>query len=240
MVKKLFDIGNKIQLNMLHELEKKIGYKFKEQEFLNKALSHKSSTIKASNNELFEFLGDSLLNVVITIKLFNLYVKNITEGQLTRLRAKLVCENTLAEIAASLELESFIIIGKGEKKAGGNRRPSILADAMEAIFAAIYLDSGKDFDLLYKIICDLFGNKFNEEFLTDVKDSKTLLQEYCQANSMNLPVYTLINTSGPEHKLQFTVKATLKELECVAIASSRKQAEQLCALKLLKVLNSER
>lgn len=218
----------------LTQLETRLGYKFKDQRLLIQALTHRShSTL---HNERFEFLGDSILNFAVAAILFH-QLPNVDEGDLSRIRASLVKQGTLADIAARLDLSNFLRLGEGELKSGGFRRPSILADAVEAIFGAIYLDSGSDrahqvIEALYRPILETV------DFNTLGKDAKTLLQEVLQGRKFALPAYNVVATSGAAHDQQFEVECLIAELDVRAQASgsSRRAAEQAAAALVLAQL----
>ena len=185
----------------LSVLEERIGYTFKKRALLVRAVTHRS--FGAEHNERLEFLGDSVLNCVVGHALF-LRDKHYTEGVLSRTRANFVCEKTLDEIAAEIDIGSFIRLGEGELKTGGAKRPSILADACEAVFGAVFLDGG--FEAAQRVILRLYepilaaGNVTPERF---AKDAKTQLQEFLQAAHMKLPEYRVITTTGAAHNQTF-------------------------------------
>jgi len=205
-----------------------IPYRFKDPELLALALSHRS--IGRLNNERLEFLGDSILDFVVSARLFELNAES-NEGDLTRLRARVVRGTTLAKLASGLKLGDCIKLGEGELKSGGFKRDSILANTLEAIFGAIYLDGG--FESCSKVIlhiCNPFIALLPDA--DELKDPKTRLQEWLQGHGHALPVYTVLNEEGPPHRKRFLV-------ECVAPAvgvkvtgnsSSRRKAEQAAAL----------
>lgn len=221
---------------------KKLQYIFKDKALLKAALTHRSLK-NNHNNERLEFLGDALLNFVITGAIFN-KLPHAREGDLTRVRAKLVCEETLASLARDLELGRHVRLGIGEKKSGGFERDSILADALEAVIAAIYLDGGLE-------SCRLAIEDLYEPFLDHLdpseilKDPKTRLQEYLQARQLNLPEYNLIKTTGDDHQQIFYIQCkvsiehlnTEKNIETEGVASSRRKAEQEAAKAALEMIN---
>ncbi len=208
-------------------LEERLGYTFVQHTLLEQAVTHRSHG--AIHNERLEFLGDAVLNCAIAQILFQKYGR-LDEGDLSRLRANLVKQSSLAEIAERLVLSEFLRLGEGEMKSGGFRRPSILADTMEAIFGAIFLDSG--FDAARGVIAKLF-----EPVLKTVdpktlgKDSKTLLQEYLQGKRIALPVYTVVETRGAAHNQEFEVECAIPKLEVSVHGTgrSRRAAEQSAA-----------
>ena len=218
----------------LSSIHQKLGYELKTPELLRQALTHRSRGMP--NNERLEFLGDSLLNCAIAIKLYQLY-PHLAEGDLSRIRAYLVKEPTLSEIALSLDLGNFLILGEGELKSGGFRRPSILADCLEAIFGAIYLDSG--FDQAFKVIEKLYAPLLDtlDPKMLD-KDPKTLLQEYLQGRKMALPQYVLQATLGEAHNQRFQVECVVAELDVRSLGEghSRRSAEQNAAQNAFEMI----
>ncbi len=201
---------------------------------MQQALTHRS--LGNNNNERLEYLGDAILGFVIADTLYDLYPE-ASEGQLTRLRAHLVKGERLAEIARDLELQEHLILGQGELKSGGWRRDSVLANALEAIIGAIYLDS--DFQTCHKFLTGLYKTYIDELGLDDIKkDPKTELQEYLQARKQQKPVYKVIDESGSSHKPVFKVACKIDELEAdvVAEGNSKRKAEQLAARQALDLL----
>lgn len=218
----------------LKQLQEKLDYQFNNEAFLTRALTHRSHG--QSNNERLEFLGDSILNFTIASLLFE-GLKQEDEGDLSRIRASLVNQQTLAELSTKLALSEVLRLGEGELKSGGFRRPSILADALEAIFGAIYLDS--DIDSAQRVIARLYEPLIkNVDFKTAGKDSKTLLQEMLQAKRLALPKYVVVDTRGAAHSQEFVVECRVEELAIVteAVGQSRRQAEQSAAALALDTL----
>lgn len=212
-------------------LEKTIGYSFKDEALFIRALTHRSA--RGKNNERLEFLGDAVLNFVSADALFHEFPQ-ASEGQLTRLRSRLVKEAALAELAQQFNLKDYIILGPGEKKSGGFRRDSILADAVEAIIGAIYCDS--DFETAATVLRLWLMPKIAVLNLDEAKDPKTQLQEWLQSMQRELPEYTVENIEGKPHDQEFTVKCVIDvEPEGVfAKGSSRRIAEQQAAAKMLE------
>lgn len=215
-------------------LERTMGYVFKRPELLSLALTHRSVSGK-KNNERLEFLGDSIVNMVMAEVLFE-HFPQAKEGQLSRLRASLVSGAHLASVATTLDLGRFLNLGAGELKSGGFRRESILADAMEAIIGAIYLDGGMT------PCCDCLSrwmaSSLKELSLDAPKDSKTVLQEYLQSIKASLPRYEVVSIQGEAHDQWFEV---LCHVECVdepgiGEGASRRQAEKEAASQVLEVL----
>ncbi|MGB5259458.1 MAG: ribonuclease III [Gammaproteobacteria bacterium] len=217
-------------------LEKELGYTFSDPELLHKALTHRS--LGNSNNERLEFLGDALLGCVIADELFHNF-PHVREGRLSRLRSSLVRRETLAEIGKRLAIGDFLRLGQGERKSGGHRRESILSDALEAIFGAIYLDS--DFATCRQCILQLYADKLASLSDTVVlKDAKTRLQEYLQARHLELPDYTVKDVSGKAHARYFEVICTVAGHEpCNGEGASRRHAEQEAASKMLRQLEAD-
>ena len=215
-------------------LEQKIQYNFIKKELLTQALTHRSYNDK--NNERFEFLGDALLGAVIAQVLYSKFPK-ATEGELSRTRSSLVNGETLFQIASELELSKYILLGEGELRSGGLQRQSILADCLEAIVAAIYLDS--DFDTCKTILLnwykDIIGNL---DISAMAKDPKTILQEWLQAKQLELPEYTIVSQAGTAHDMTFVIKCQVKSLQVVTdgSAKSRRKAEQIAAVKAMELI----
>jgi len=201
-------------------------YTFRDPALRERALSHRS--VGARNNERLEFLGDGLVNLLVAELLYERF-PHADEGELTRWRARLVSEPALAGIARELELGEQLRLGPGELKSGGFRRDSILADALEALFAAIYLDSS--WDDCRRIVRGLFEHRLEDAANAQDKDPKTRLQELLQAKGLALPVYELASTSGADHAKVFDVICTISglELRSEGRGGSRRAAEQAAA-----------
>jgi ribonuclease-3 len=211
----------------LASLQAALGHQFTDVSLLEQALTHRSHS--AHHNERLEFLGDSVLNFVVAALLFKRFAK-IDEGDLSRLRANLVKQASLADIATRLSLSQYLRLGEGELKSGGFRRPSILADALEALFGAVFLDGG--FDAAQKVIANQYEPVLvNVDPKTLGKDPKTLLQELLQARKLDLPLYTVVATHGAAHNQMFEVECQVPKLEIKVAAggSSRRAAEQSAA-----------
>jgi len=218
----------------LKRLCRRLGYDFKNPALLKQALTHCS--VGTENNERFEFLGDSILNFVISSTLFTRFPEK-SEGQLSRLRAFLVKGEMLAEIAQELELGDCLFLGQGELKSGGFRRASILADAMEAVIASVYFDGGMEESK--KLVLNLYRSRLESEVLNEnLKDAKTLLQEYLQAKKKPLPEYKLIKIEGEEHDQVFYVSCKISGIKemMMGYGPNRRKAEQDAAVKFLKEL----
>ncbi|RQH09634.1 ribonuclease III [Paraburkholderia dinghuensis] len=212
-------------------LESRLRYEFRNAELLRQALTHRSHS--ATHNERLEFLGDSVLNCAVAALLFQRFGK-LDEGDLSRVRANLVKQQSLYEIAQALNIADGLRLGEGELRSGGFRRPSILADALEAIFGAIFLDAG--FDAAQTVIKRLYVPILDHiDPRTLGKDAKTLLQEYLQGHKIALPTYTVVATHGAAHNQQFEVECTVPKLDVKVSGSgaSRRAAEQAAAKKAL-------
>ena len=209
-------------------IERQLGYRFSNAALLRQALTHRS--YGAPNNERLEFLGDGLLNFVIARLLFQQFTA-LPEGDLSRLRAGLVNQQALSELAASLSLGDHLRLGEGELKSGGFRRPSILADAFEAVIGAICLDGG--FAAAEKVLTDLYGPLLTaiDPAASGNKDPKTRLQEYLQGKRLALPQYAIVSVEGEAHEQHFRVECVIPELSLRSLGegSSRRAAEQEAA-----------
>ena len=214
-------------------LEKKIGYKFKDLTHLKHALTHRSMGA-VYNNERYEFFGDALLGVVISRHLFEKF-PDADEGKLSRMRSSLVKETTLAEMANTIHLGDFLILGAGELKSGGFRRSSILADAMEAMICAIYIDSNHNLNLLDDVLTSWFTSRLDSISPEVQKDSKTKLQEYLQGRRLPLPEYKLFNVVGDNHKQSFTVTCRVSMFDelFTGIGTTKRKAEHDAASQVL-------
>jgi ribonuclease-3 len=215
--------------------QKKLGYRFNTPELLTQALTHKSRS--SLNNERMEFLGDALLGLTIAEALYT-QEESLDEGGLSRLRASLVRRETLAEIAAELGLGDMLLLGGGESRSGGHHRQSIMADALEALFGAIYLDQG--FAAAAQVILTVYGARLKDlPDAQDIKDAKTLLQEQLQADGLAVPDYDVLSEEGPAHSRRFTVRCSIIAcgIETTGEASSRRGAEQVAAAEALERLN---
>jgi ribonuclease-3 len=219
-----------------HGLERQIGYQFKNQSLLQQALTHRSHG--SQNNERLEFLGDGVLNFIIAHQLFQRFPK-LSEGDLSRMRAQLVKEPTLCEIASSLGLGEHLRLGEGELKSGGWRRPSVLADALEAMVGAAYLDGG--FEAAEQMVIRLFTPLLDKLDPKSIgKDPKSMLQEYLQSRKVDLPEYKVLATEGEAHCQTFRVECHIARLNISTNGegTSRRAAEQQAAeLAYKKVMN---
>lgn len=222
-------------MSELINLSKRLGHSFKDLSLLETAVTHRSAN--RNHYERMEFLGDAVLNMVISDTLYNKFPE-AAEGQLSRLRASLVKGDNLSKHAKTLELGEYLRLGSGELKSGGFRRKSILADVFESIIGAIYLDSG--FDRARQFILDIFAQQIDAVDLSqNLKDPKTQLQEYLQAKGYELPVYEIQSTSGKAHNQTFEVSCEIELLPAPVVGSgtSRRKAEQAAAKQVLDMLN---
>ncbi|MBE0506199.1 MAG: ribonuclease III [Marinospirillum sp.] len=211
-----------------------IGHQFNKPELLELALTHRSHGNK--NNERLEFLGDSIVNFLIAEDLYHRFPQ-AREGELSRLRARQVKGATLAEVAREFKLGDYLRLGSGELKSGGYRRESILADALEAVIGAIYLDAGMD--VVRERVLGWFEPRLDAMTLSDTqKDPKTRLQEFLQSRQQPLPRYEVIHVEGEAHAQVFTVECVIEQLDYrpLGIGSSRRFAEQEAAEKALQAL----
>ncbi len=220
----------------IDKLERKLGYQFKDAGLINLALTHRSANSK--HNERLEFLGDSILSFVIADDLYHRFPK-VNEGDMSRMRATLVRGHTLAELGREFDLGDYLKLGPGELKSGGFRRDSILADAVEAIIGAIYLDSG--IEKVRSIVLSWYNSRL-EAIKPGVsqKDPKTRLQEFLQGRRKPLPVYTVTNIKGEAHNQEFTVECEVAGVDKPVIGkgTSRRKAEQAAAETALEQLTN--
>ena len=215
----------------LSPLESRLRYEFRNAELLRQALTHRSHS--STHNERLEFLGDSVLNCAVAALLFQRFGK-LDEGDLSRVRANLVKQQSLYEIAQALNISEGLRLGEGELRSGGFRRPSILADTLEAVLGAVFLDGG--FEAAQTVIKRLYVPILDHiDPRTLGKDAKTLLQEYLQGHKIALPTYTVVATHGAAHNQQFEVECTVPKLDVKVSGSgaSRRAAEQAAAKKAL-------
>ncbi|NOH98586.1 ribonuclease III [Vibrio sp. 99-70-13A1] len=220
----------------IDKLERKIGYQFNDADLIHLALTHRSAAGK--HNERLEFLGDSILSFVIADDLYHRFPK-VNEGDMSRMRATLVRGHTLAELGREFELGDYLKLGPGELKSGGFRRDSILADAVEAIIGAVYLDS--DTEVVRRIILSWYQSRL-ESIQPGIsqKDPKTRLQEFLQGRRNPLPVYTVTNIKGEAHNQEFTVECEVAGADKPVIGkgTSRRKAEQAAAETALERLSN--
>lgn len=222
----------------MKSLEEKLNYKFKNINLLRNALSHSSYAnevkLKGGSYERLEFLGDSVLSLIVSEHIFENY-RDLPEGELTKIRASLVCENSLHEFSKELDLGSYLLLGKGEAQSGGAERPSILADAFEAVLAAMYLDGG--IEPARRHVLRFIDKKLNCMASVAFKDYKTYLQEFIQKNPEEKLDYVLVGEDGPDHAKTFTVEVHLNSnVIGKGSAGSKKRAEQEAARQALELM----
>lgn len=225
----------------LAAFEEKIGYTFKNKNLLHEALSHSSYANECkkgrNSNERLEFLGDSVLSIVISEHLFN-HFKHLPEGDLTKIRASLVCEKALFEFSKQISLGEFIFLGKGEENTGGRTRPSIVSDAFEAVIAAVFLDGGMEAAREY--VLGFIPKDLDKNSAKKLQDYKTILQEIIQRNPEEKVEYVLRSQSGPDHDRHFVVEVCLNtNVIGHGEGHSKKQAEQQAAKEALKLMGCE-
>jgi ribonuclease-3 len=217
------------------QLQQRLGYRFRDTALLQQALTHRSAG--KNNNERLEFLGDAVLGAVIAAELYRRY-PTASEGRLSRLRATLVRRESLAEVAGSLQLGEYLVLGTGERRSGGHRRGSILSDALEALLGAVHLDGG--YAACHQCIVEHFAGRLDaldEE--TVLKDPKTRLQEYLQAQHRPLPEYRVLEVSGEAHAQCFRISCEVEGASpCAGSGNSRRRAEQDAAGRMLQQLTT--
>lgn len=224
-------------MSLLSRLQKKVGYTFQQEKLLELALTHRSA--HGTHNERLEFLGDSILSFVVAEALYHRF-PTINEGDMSRMRATLVRGRTLSELGREFDLGDFLKLGPGELKSGGFRRDSILADAVEAIIGAVYLDS--DFITAKDVVLNWYSSRLDAiEPGISQKDPKTRLQELLQGKRIALPVYQVIGIKGEAHNQEFTVECTVVGFDepVVGKGTSRRNAEQEAAKIALGQLSHE-
>lgn len=217
-------------------LQQRLQHQFADAGLLKRAITHRS--FSSDHNERLEFLGDSVLGVVVADMLYR-RLQNLPEGDLSRVRANLVKQDTLHQLAVSLGLPDVILLGEGEMRSGGQKRPSILADALEAVIGAVYLDAG--FAAAQALVQRLYqAVQINPEMDAIGKDPKTELQEWLQGRRMKLPSYRVVATLGAAHKQSFDVECEIPELKRSerGIGGSRRAAEQAAATAMLEILKA--
>ena len=224
----------------MSELENRIHYTFKNKKLLHEALSHSSYANEGKrtrSNERLEFLGDSVLSIIVAKHLFTHYT-HLPEGELTKLRASLVCEKSLHGFACDFGLGEFLLLGKGEELTGGRERPSIIADAFEALLAAIYLDGGME--QARKFVLQFIPEHLNPKQAKGLNDYKTTLQEIIQQNKEEKIEYVPIEETGPDHDKTFVVEVHLNSnVIGTGRGKSKKQAEQFAAKEALELMGYE-
>jgi ribonuclease III len=234
---------NENRLDNLHDLEERLKYRFNDIDLLSIALTHRSYVnenpqLALTDNERFEFLGDAVLGLCVSDLLISKYV-DFSEGTLSKIRAGIVNEKPLAELASSLQLGDYLLLGKGEENSGGRTKDSLLANSLEAVIAAIYLDSG--FNEVKNILSILMAPLLEDnQSLSQNFDYKTALQEFCQKRYKSAPVYTIIDSSGPDHAKVFEVQVTVADkMPQTGYGKSKKEAEKQAAQKAWESLQIE-
>lgn len=220
------------------ELEEKLHYHFRSMRYLTIGLTHSSYANETKRglecNERQEFLGDAVLSIVVSDYLFQQYGQ-LPEGELTKIRASLVCEKSLCQFAKEIDLGAYLRLGRGEENTGGRQRPSILADAFEAVIAAVYLDGGMEAarEYVLRFVTNVVENHSNLSF----KDYKTILQEIIQQNPEEKINYALVSESGPDHNKEFVVEVHLNSnVIGTGKGRSKKNAEQMAAKEALELM----
>ena len=230
----------------LSRLESLLGYTFQDPALLERALTHRSwayenaaakeETVQATENETFEFVGDSVLGLAISEQLFHKY-PTASEGQLTLMKHRLVSTSTLADVAEGLKVGDFIRIGRGEEKTGGRQKRAILANTMEAIIAAVFFDSG--YISARSFIARVFTDEFKKTTPEGSADYKSLLQEMLQSRQLSGPAYSLMRTEGMPHERTFYVEAAWDTGRAEGSGSSIKSAEMMAASEAIKALTEQ-
>ena len=214
-----------------------LGYEFTDADLLQQALTHRSAN--GPNNERLEFLGDAILDFVVSDVIYRSFPE-ASEGDLSKLRASLVKKSSLAGLAEQTGVGDFLVLGGGERKSGGHRRNSILADTLEALFGAVYLDSG--YAAAEDVIKRVFGTRLVEfPAIDELRDPKTRLQEWLQARGFELPQYGLLKVTGKAHNQRFEVQCSIQDGDQAAVGdgTSRRKAEQDAAMQMLVVLGED-
>ena len=224
-------------MKSIQQLQETIHYQFRNPVFLEVALTHSSYANEVKHqikyNERQEFLGDAVLSIIVSDYLFNNYT--VPEGELTKLRAAIVCEKSLDVMANKIGLGQYLRLGHGEELTGGRTRPSIIADAFEALIAAIYLDSG--IESARKFVLPFVTEMLEHEDSLSFKDYKTILQEIVQKNKQETLEYRLAGQSGPDHDKRFTMELLLNSnVFASGTGRSKKEAEQMAAKKALEMM----
>jgi len=221
----------------LSALQARLQHSFSDPSLLTRAVTHRS--FSADHNERLEFLGDSVLNLAVAHLLYE-RLSALPEGDLSRIRANLVKQDTLHQLAVELGLPTVVRLGEGEVRSGGHKRPSILADALEAVLGAVYLDAG--YAAAQALVQRLFqAVEINPQMQASAKDPKTELQEWLQGRKMKLPLYRVVATLGVAHKQTFDVECEIPELQLVerGIGGSRRAGEQAAAAAMLQTIKTQ-
>ncbi|MCL2079375.1 MAG: ribonuclease III [Oscillospiraceae bacterium] len=222
-------------------LQEKIGYRFNEINFLRQALTHKSYTNEHEHNraasyERLEFLGDSLLGAIVSVLIFN-HKPALTEGEMSKLRAKIICEKSLSSLALELDIGPYMLLSRGEIVGGGHRRPSILADVFEAVIAAIFLDGGMEPTV--KFVTNIFAPLINKSSGKN-SDYKSMLQEHIQTKPNLTLEYKTVGEEGPDHNKTFTVEVSVGgQVKGKGTGKSKKAAEQAAAKQAILTMKEK-
>lgn len=234
---------DKDRLEILHGLEKRLAYRFRDITLLSTALTHRSYVnenpqLTFSDNERFEFLGDAVLGVCVSDMLIKKY-DDFSEGTLSKIRAALVNEKPLARLAHNLQIGGCLLLGRGEETSGGRTKDSLLANALEAVIASVYLDS--NFNKAKNAVNKLIEPLLKDDSITfKYFDYKTALQEFCQKRYKTAPVYTIVDSCGPDHAKTFAVKVIIADKTTqVGSGKSKKEAEKQAAQKAWEILQDE-
>lgn len=225
----------------IERLAERLGYRFRAPSLLEKALTHKSYLNEApdssrGDNERLEFLGDAVLDLVISESFLSRFPE-APEGELSKLKAKTVSEAALSRVARRLDLGHALVLGRGEELTGGRDKPSLLADALEAVIAAVYLDGG--FDAARQVVLMTFVDVFDNLTGPETSDYKTELQEFCQREFSALPVYRVLSETGPDHHKRFDVELSIRgTVSGAGTGRSKKEAEQQAAKEALAKINA--
>lgn len=220
----------------MNTFEEKIGYTFKNKSYLKTALTHSSyaNEHNVHNNERLEFLGDSVLSVIVSENIFKSLSED-NEGDLSKIRASLVCESALFELSKKINLADNIRLGNGEERTGGRKRPSVVSDAFEALLGAIFLDS--DFETAKKWLLSVMGDELNSAGSRRLDDYKTMIQEHTQKGGKGFVSYEIVSESGPDHNKSFVCAVYVDGIEKArGKGKSKKEAEQAAAKNALEIL----
>ncbi|MCR5535857.1 MAG: ribonuclease III [Succinivibrio sp.] len=230
--------ADRVNVLALQQIETKIGYAFQDINLLNQALTHRS--FGPNHNERLEYIGDAILGVIIAKQLFDQF-KDCPEGDLTRMRSTLVRETTLAEIARDFHLGENLRLGPGERKTGGDRKQSMIADAVESVIGAMFVDSHENYPLVRKVVLSWFEDRLEHIKPGDgQKDHKSVLQELLQSQHLPLPDYEVIKITGAENAQQFTVEVRINNVpNFQGKGTSKRKAEQEAAGKALEYLQQK-
>jgi ribonuclease-3 len=230
-----------MKMNKLEQLQAEIGITFHDPKLLEQAFTHSSyvnENKRAKHNERLEFLGDAVLELAVTEYLYEHYPSR-SEGELTKLRASIVCEPSLNKLAVQQHFGDYLLLGRGEESTGGRTRPAILADVYEAFIGALYLDQG--FGKVVRFLQSNLFKKLQQDAAMSTIDAKSQLQEYAQQHSLGKPLYQLVKEEGPSHEKQFVIEVYLdNRLLGTGTGRTKKQSEQQAAAEALTVLHANK